>query len=124
MAAKARPARRITAVDWKAAERTDFLISSYGGVTKVAEALGVAKSQPSRWKSGQERPSAAVATRLLDLDHVLGRAMLVWAPETAVTWLESVNGFLDGARPIDVLMTKGPADVIAALDATVSGAFA
>lgn len=112
------------AADWMPAERTAFLISSYGGVTKLAGALGVTKSQPSRWRSGQERPSAETALRLLDLDHVLSRAVLVWAPGVAVTWLESANGFLDGARPIDVLMSKGVADVIAALDATASGAFA
>ena len=65
-----------------------------------------------------------MALRLLDLDHVLGRASLVWEPEVVVDWLESPNAFLAGARPIDVLRTHGPADVVAALDATASGAFA
>jgi len=104
--------------------RAEFVIDSYGGVTKVAKALGVAKSQPSRWRDGLERPGVETAQRLQDLDYVLSRAQLVWAPQVAVTWLESSNGFLDGARPIDVLMTRGPAEVLGALDATMSGAFA
>lgn len=110
--------------DWNPPARTEFLIGAYGGVTKLANALGVSKSQPSRWRSGQESPSVAVAKRLLDLDHVMGRACLVWAPEVAAAWMESANAFLDGARPIDVLSSRGSNDVINALDATLSGAFA
>lgn len=104
--------------------RAEFVIESYGGVTKLAKALGVSKSQPSRWRDGTERPGIGAAQRLQDLDYVLSRAQLVWAPQIAVTWLESSNGFLDGARPIDRLRSHGPAEVLGALDATLSGAFA
>lgn len=117
-------AGQIQQADWKAAERADFLIQAYGGVTKLADALGVAKSQPGRWRDGDERPGAIAAKKLLDLDHVMGRAILVWAPEVATRWMGSSNAFLGGAKPIEVLIARGPNDVIDALDATMSGAFA
>jgi putative toxin-antitoxin system antitoxin component (TIGR02293 family) len=114
----------MAAPSWLPRERTQFVIDHYGGVSKLARLLGVAKSQPSRWKSGAEVPSLDTARRLVDLDHVLTRALLLWEPEAAVTWLESPNGYLDHARPIDVLMTRGASEVLDALDAALGGAYA
>jgi uncharacterized protein (DUF2384 family) len=123
-ASRSAEAPPVSPVDWKAAERADFLIETFGGVTKLADALGVAKSQPGRWRSGKERPGVTAARNLLDLDHVMGRAIQVWTPDVAARWMHSSNAFLDGATPIDVLLTRGPNDVVRALDATMSGAFA
>ncbi len=58
---------------------------------------------------------------LVDLEHVLARARLVWGETAAVTWLESANSHLDGARPIDVLQLAGPSSVLDALDAETWG---
>jgi hypothetical protein len=104
--------------------RTQFLIESVGGVTRLASMLHVSKSQPSRWGSGAESPGPEAGRLLIDLDHVMARAQLLWAPQVATTWLNSPNAFLDGARPVDVLRTRGSGDVIQALDATMSGAIA
>ena len=109
---------------WLPKERIAFLIDSYGGVTKVARALGVAPSQPSRWRKGTERPGLDAARRLLDLDHVLARALLLWEPTAAHIWLESPNAHLGHARPVDVLATRGAGEVLDALDAALSGAYA
>lgn len=131
---KSPPAKRASAAskaaaqkapaDWSPAVRTAFLIDAFGGARKLAGALGVSSSQPTRWKSGHERPGLEAARKLLDLDHVLARAQLVWEPEAALIWLESPNAFLDGARPIDVLLLRGSSEVLDALDATMAGAFA
>jgi len=51
-------------VVWLPQQRVEFLIDNFGGVTKVAAALGVSKSQPSRWKSGVELPGPEAARRL------------------------------------------------------------
>jgi hypothetical protein len=123
-ATRAPSSRTPELIDWKASERADFLIEAFGGVSKLADALGVSKSQPGRWRSGVERPGVTAARNLLDLDHVMGRASQVWRPDVAARWMGSSNAFLQGSRPIDVLMTRGPNDVINALDATLSGAFA
>jgi len=95
-----------------------------GGVTKLARALGVSPSQPSRWKDGVETPSPDVAEKLLDLDHVVALAVQAWQPEVVMDWMTTSNGFLDGAQPIDVLMQRGAAEVIDSLKATLSGAYA
>jgi uncharacterized protein (DUF2384 family) len=118
------PIGRTASPSWRSAERAQFLVDTVGGVNKLARILGVSPSQPSRWKSGQEVPSPEVAARLLDLDHVVALAMQAWHPRIVTDWLDTANGFLDGARPIDVLLQRGAAEVIDALKATLSGAYA
>lgn len=109
---------------WRSAERAQFLIDTVGGVNKLAKTLGVSPSQPSRWKSGQEVPSPDVAARLLDLDHVIALAVQTWHPAVVMDWMATGNGFLEGSRPIDVLLQRGSAEVIDALKAGLSGAYA
>ncbi|MGU3587481.1 antitoxin Xre/MbcA/ParS toxin-binding domain-containing protein [Rhodococcus sp. C26F] len=87
----------------------------------MAAIVGVNRSQTSRWVKGEERPGPAAAPLLIDLEHVLARARLVWGEEAARTWLESANVYLDGGRPIDVLQLSGPAPVLEALDAETWG---
>jgi uncharacterized protein (DUF2384 family) len=64
------------------------------------------------------------AARLLDLDAVLSHAMLLWEEPVVRVWLDSANPHLDGARPVDVLMTRGSSPVLEALNAEWAGAFA
>lgn len=109
---------------WHSAERAQFLIDTVGGVNSLAKTLGVSPSQPSRWKSGQEVPSPDIAAKLLDLDHVVALAVQTWHPVIVMDWMTTANGFLDGAQPLDVLLQRGSAEVIDALKATLSGAYA
>ncbi|HEX8080577.1 MAG TPA: hypothetical protein VF557_10245 [Jatrophihabitans sp.] len=48
---------------------------------------------------------------------------MLFPERVAIDWLYSSNSYLDGARPIDVVKTRGSADVIASLDAASAGAF-
>lgn len=121
-AAKRTPLKQPSA--WRSAERAQFLIDTVGGVNKLAKTLGVSPSQPSRWKSGTEVPSPEVAAKLLDLDHVVALAVQAWHPVVVMDWLTTGNGFLEGAQPIEVLLQRGSAEVIDALKATLSGAYA
>lgn len=107
--------------------------SSDGPVTRVIDALGnnvvagilgVSQSQPSRWRSGAERPSPDHRKRISDLDHVLDRLLLELHPEAAGLWLTGPNPHLGGARPLDLLELRGAAAVLPALDALAAGAFA
>lgn len=104
--------------------RTAFVIDTLGGNRVAADLLNVAPSQTSRWASGQSTPKPEQARALIDLDHVLALALQIWVPEAARDWLTSANGHLDGARPIDVLRTRGANDVVDALRATAAGAYA
>ena len=65
-----------------------------------------------------------MARRLIDLDHVVARAQLVWHPDVVPIWLRSANPYLMAQTPLGVLMTRGPAEVLVALEATEQGAFA
>lgn len=100
------------------------VVTRLGGPSNVAKLLQVAKSQPGRWVRGVEAPSERPAKHLLDLDYALSRLEQVYDPDTATTWLTSPNAFLEGARPVDVLLTDGPAAVIEAIDATAAGSYA
>jgi uncharacterized protein (DUF2384 family) len=62
--------------------------------------------------------------KLLDLDDVIALAAQSWHPTVAMDWMTAGNGFLEGARPIDVLLQRGSAEVIDALKASLSGAYA
>jgi uncharacterized protein (DUF2384 family) len=118
------PGMRAAARTPLAAERTELLSDLLGGGAALARALGVSRSQPTRWRSGEEQPGPAAARRLVDLDHVMTRALMLYPPRVANDWLNSTNSYLDGARPIDVLQTRGSAEVIDALDAAAADVFA
>jgi hypothetical protein len=103
-------------------ERLERLVDDFGN-NRVAELLGVSRSQPSRWRRGLEGIGSVNRRRLLDLDYVLGRLLQVYPRRQAEIWLTSYNAHL-GGRPVDVLRLRGVVDVIAAIDAEAEGAFA
>lgn len=113
-------AGRIAADDPLSAQRVLYLTGVFSRA-QLATLIGVSPSQTSRWASGEERPGPGAAPMLIDLEHVYARARLVWGGESARIWLESGNVFLGGARPVDVLLTEGPAQVLQALDAEMWG---
>ncbi|MBZ4521877.1 DUF2384 domain-containing protein [Mycobacterium avium subsp. hominissuis] len=103
-----------------AASRVRYLVDVLGSA-QLAAWVRVNRSQRSRWMTGEERPGPVAAPLLIDLEHVIARARLVWGETAAVTWLVSANNYLDGARPLDVLQLSGPAPVLEALDAETWG---
>lgn len=62
--------------------------------------------------------------RPVEVDHVVDRLLAVLHPEEAGVWLGSSNAHLDGGRPVDVLLLRGPGRVLDAVDALVEGAYA
>ncbi len=110
---------------WHPRERTAFVIEALGGTRKAAALLAVAPSQPSRWVSGETVPGPDQARMLLDIDYVLARALLVWGhEEVARDWLTTSNAHLDGLAPVAWIELNGTAEVIDALRAEASGAYA
>lgn len=89
----------------------------------LAAALGVDRSRIVRYRRG-EMPSGEVADTLIGLDAVI--SLLDGFLEAAVIpdWLQGVNAHLGNRRPLDVLRTGPLSDVIAAVEAERSGAFA
>lgn len=95
-----------------------------GSKAKAAEFLGVARSQPGRWLAGDERPNPRARRLIQDLDYVWDRLTDDRASEAANIWLDSANSFLNGATPLTWLKTRGPDEVIAAIDAEEAGSYA
>jgi hypothetical protein len=111
--------------DWQPAERTRFVTGVVGGIRPAAALLDVDPAQTSRWASGKSRPSPEQARLLLDMDHVMGHALLVWATDELVRdWLTTPNAHLDGATPVEWIRHHGSAEVVDALRAEAAGAFA
>lgn len=97
---------------------------AFGSKSKAAEFLGVARSQPGKWLSGQERPHPRARRQIQDFEYVWDRLTDERAPEAAQLWLASPNAFLNGASPLTWLKTRGAEDVIAAIEAEEAGSFA
>jgi uncharacterized protein (DUF2384 family) len=94
------------------------------GNNVAADLLGVSRAQTSRWKNGRSAVGHESAARVLNLDYVLGRLLIELFPDQVGPWLTTPNSHLNRARPIDVLALKGPAEVIRAVEAEASGAYA
>ncbi len=124
------PADDITTARQRATQREAIrakaaaVVDLAGSKAAAARLLDVARTQPGVWMSGAETPSEDSWQRLVDLEYVMSRVALVWHPAMVMDWLHSSNAFLDGARPLDVLHTGGPHDVLAAINAEAAGSFA
>ena len=94
------------------------------GTRRVAELLGVGAGTISNWKRRRHEISPEYADRLMALHDVMVRALRVYQPQVAMEWLVGNEPFLNGARPIDVLVSRGSAPLIDALAAIEATAYA
>lgn len=101
----------------------DRLVRAFGP-RPLARLLGVRPGSVANWTSGHREISAEMARRVIDLHDILNRALQVFQPSTAAQWLSGNEPFLDNKRPIDVLVLRGAAPLIEALDNIESGAYA
>jgi Antitoxin Xre/MbcA/ParS C-terminal toxin-binding domain len=110
---------------WQPQQRIRFVTGMVGGVRRAAAMLDVDPAQPSRWASGATVPAPDQARALIDLDHVLAHAALVWPHQEVISdWLNTANAHLDGLRPIEWIRRHGSAEVVDALEAEAAGAYA
>lgn len=100
------------------------VVNALGSKTKLAEYLGVARSQPGKWLSGAERPNADARRRIKDLEYVWDRLTDDQPAEVARIWLNSPNSFLDRVTPLTWVARRGPEDVIGAFNAFEAGSYA
>jgi uncharacterized protein (DUF2384 family) len=107
----------------RAVERLDSIASVLGSDAAVAEVLGVSRAQPGRWREGQA-PDPENRDRIIGLDAVIALLSGFLAESSIPKWLNGVNAHLDNRRPISVLREGRVSDVIAAIEAQKSGAYA
>lgn len=114
---------RSTPLTGEVRRRLGWLVGVLGN-NRVAELLAVSRSQPSRWRSGEEGLAAENQRAVLDLDYIIARVHQLWTPDVAEIWLQSPNAHLGGGRPLDVLRQRGAREVLLAIDAEAEGAYA
>ncbi len=105
-------------------EKLRAVTEDLGSQARVARALGVSPSRVSRWLKRGEEPDRENRRKLEGLEFVLARLLQLYYPETAVKWLQGLNPFLDGWRPIDLIAEGRITEVLQAIDADESLAYA
>jgi len=103
---------------------TEVCVSVLGSSAALGEWLGVARSQPGKWLSGQEHPSPHSERLVLDLAYVIERARQVWGHDGALRgWLTGSEPLLDGATPLDVVHGGDAPGVVKAIDGHLAGSY-
>lgn len=101
----------------------DRLESAFG-TRPIAKLLDVGPGMVTNWKNRRHRMSPEYARRVIELHDAFVRALQVFQPQVLMQWLVGNEPFLNGARPIDVLVTRGAAPLIDALAAVESTSYA
>jgi DNA-binding transcriptional regulator YdaS (Cro superfamily) len=104
-------------------EKLRALTEDLGGQSKVAQMLGVSRSRVSRWLR-TERPDPENRRKLEAIEFVLARLLERYELATALKWLRGVNAHLGDRRPVDLLASGRVAEVLAAVEADETGAYA
>jgi len=107
----------------RARQKLATLVADMGSQAQVARALDVDRSRVSRWLIDEE-PDRDNLLKLEAVEFVLSRLQLTYQRSTALKWLYGVNAQLGDARPIDLLTKGRVAEVLVAVEAAETGAFA
>lgn len=103
--------------------RYDAARRAFASDAEMARAFVVDRSRITRWKQG-EASDLMNAERLVGLDAVVA-LLSGWPEERSIPkWLHDFNAHLGDRRPVDVLRTGRLSEVIAAIEAERSGAYA
>ena len=106
-----------------AAMRLDSVRRVFESDAAVADALGVSRAQPPRWRDGQ-MPDPENAHKLAGLDIVIDLLTGYLNPETIPKWLNGLNPFLQDRTPLFMLQKGRLSEVIAAIEAEQSEGYA
>lgn len=101
----------------------DTIRAALGSDRTTADILDVSPSQVSRWRRGQV-PDLENADRLGGLALVCEMLLRWLEPEVIPPWLEGINAHLGDRSPAFLLRRGEVADVIGAIEAQKSGAYA
>jgi len=107
----------------RARQKLATLVADMGSQAQVARVLDVDRSRVSRWLADEE-PDRENLLKLEAVEFVLSRLQLSYQRQTAIKWLFGLNAHLGDARPIDLLGKGRVSDVLRAIEAEESGAYA
>jgi transcriptional regulator with XRE-family HTH domain len=106
-----------------ARQKLAALVEDMGSQAQVARALEVSPSRVSRWLRDEE-PDRDNLIKLEAVEFALSRLQATYQRPTALKWLYGFNAHLGGARPIDLLNRGRVSDVLRAIEADETGAYA
>ena len=105
------------------AEKVQALKRDFRSGAELADALGVSRSQITRWLRGAGiAPLNADKIDILEL--VLASLLRLYEPEAARAWLFGLNPHLGNRRPIDLVRGGKVEELLAAIRAERAGSFA
>jgi uncharacterized protein (DUF2384 family) len=106
------------------AVRLESARRAFASDAKMADALGVNRAQVKRWRQGQTEPGPGNAERVVGLDAAVELLTGYLEPASIGKWLLGHNAHLGDRRPVDLLREGNLSEVIAAIEALKSGAYA
>jgi uncharacterized protein (DUF2384 family) len=105
------------------AAKVDALRIDIGSAARLADMLGVSRAQVTRWLRGSGiDPLNAEKVDLLEL--VWANLMRLYEREAALAWLFGLNPLLGDRRPIDLVRAGRTEELMRAIRAERSDAFA
>jgi uncharacterized protein (DUF2384 family) len=103
--------------------KVEALRADFRSAAQLADMLGVSRSQVTRWLRGAGiDPQNAEKVDLLEL--VWSSLLRLYAKEAALAWLFGINPTLGDRRPIDLVRAGRTEELMRALRAERSDAFA
>lgn len=104
-------------------QKVEALRHDFRSSARLAEMLGVSRSQVTRWLQGAGiDPLNAEKVDLLDL--VWSSLLRLYEREAALSWLFGVNPLLGDRRPIDLIRAGRTEELMRAIRAERSDTFA
>jgi len=105
------------------ARKVEALRADFRSAARLAEMLGVSRSQVTRWLRGAGiDPLNAEKVELLEL--VWSNLLRLYDRETALAWLVGINPHLGDRRPIDVVRAGRVEELMRAIRTERAGSFA
>ena len=104
-------------------ERVRAVSQDVGGQATLARMIGVSPSRVSRWIATEE-PDSANRRKIESVEFVLNRLLDLWERDTVLKWLGGVNAYLGNRRPLDLIAHGRVAEVLEAIEAEETGAYA
>ena len=105
------------------AEKVEAFRADFRSAARLAELLGVSRSQVTRWLRGADiDPLNAEKVDLLEL--VWSNLLRLYEPDAALAWLFGVNPLLGDRRPVDLIRTGRTEELMRAIRAERADTFA
>jgi hypothetical protein len=105
------------------AEKVRTLSIDFRSAARLADLLGVSRSQVTRWLRGAGiDPLNAEKVDLLEL--VWANLLRIYDPDAAQAWLFGINPLLGDRRPVDLIRLGRTEDLMRAIRAERSDTFA